>query len=201
VSRTVLLEPDGALATMRLAREHGNAINGPLADDLLQACGEAREDPAVRDAPARKKTVIEAFPSGGGGYVVATKRLGFGPGLVAGSALLIDYVLTITISIAAGTDAIFSFLPQAWHGFEVHSLKVTFAAVSIAGLMLLNLRGVKESILTLMPIFLVFLAMVRAIEWASTILTITGILGDVGRWQPGSGVVGQHLLEQRGDLL
>ncbi len=102
--------------------------------------------------------VIEAFPSGGGGYVVTTKRLGFGPGLVAGCALLIDYVLTITISIAAGTDAIFSFLPQAWHGFEVHSLKVTFAAVSIAGLMLLNLRGVKESILTLMPIFLVFLA-------------------------------------------
>src|SRR3989339_240980 len=54
--------------------------------------------------------IIEAFPSGGGGYIVASKLLGEKAGVVSGSALVIDYVLTITISVAAGADAIFSFL-------------------------------------------------------------------------------------------
>ena len=55
--------------------------------------------------------IIEAFPSGGGGYIVASKLLGEKAGVVSGSALVIDYVLTITMSIAAGADALFSFLP------------------------------------------------------------------------------------------
>src|SRR5689334_11723808 len=55
--------------------------------------------------------IIEQFPSGGGGYVVASKLLSPTAGVVSGSALLVDYVLTITISIASGADAIFSFLP------------------------------------------------------------------------------------------
>src|SRR5581483_10051826 len=55
--------------------------------------------------------IIEQFPTGGGGYLVATKLLGRYPGLVCGGALLVDYVLTISISIASGADAIFSFLP------------------------------------------------------------------------------------------
>ena len=59
--------------------------------------------------------IIEQFPSGGGGYLVASKILGGRVGVVAGSALLVDYVLTITISIAAGADAIFSFLSTSWH--------------------------------------------------------------------------------------
>src|SRR5664280_3361692 len=52
--------------------------------------------------------VVEHFPSGGGGYVVASKLLGPLPGVVSGSALVVDYVLTITISIASGVDAILS---------------------------------------------------------------------------------------------
>jgi amino acid transporter len=55
--------------------------------------------------------IIDAFPSGGGGYLVATKLIGPIPGLVSGSALLVDYILTVAISIASGADAIFSFLP------------------------------------------------------------------------------------------
>ena len=55
--------------------------------------------------------IIEEFPHGGGGYVVATKLLGERAGVVSGSALLVDYVLTIAISIAAAGDALFSFLP------------------------------------------------------------------------------------------
>src|ERR1700680_1735154 len=57
---------------------------------------------------------IDLFPSGGGGYLVATKLLGPYPGLISGSALVVDYVLTIAISIASGADAIFSFLPTPW---------------------------------------------------------------------------------------
>ena len=52
--------------------------------------------------------VIEQFPTGGGGYVVATKLLGRHAGVVSGCALLVDYVLTVTVSIAAGGDAVFS---------------------------------------------------------------------------------------------
>src|SRR4051812_30718759 len=57
--------------------------------------------------------IIEHFPAGGGGYVVASKLLGPRVGVLSGAALLVDYVLTITISIASGADAIFSFLPPS----------------------------------------------------------------------------------------
>src|SRR3989338_7274971 len=95
--------------------------------------------------------LIEVFPSGGGGYLVASKLLSPFFGMVSGSALLIDYVLTITVSIAAGADAAFSFIPV-----EYHYLKITFGIGCIMLLILLNLRGVKESILVLFPIFMVF---------------------------------------------
>src|ERR1700704_4022667 len=55
--------------------------------------------------------VIELFPNGGGGYKVATRLIGPYAGLVSGAALIVDYVLTISISIAAGADAVFSLLP------------------------------------------------------------------------------------------
>src|SRR6266571_5319055 len=54
--------------------------------------------------------VIEQFPHGGGGYVVATKLLGRQAGAVSGCALLVDYILTITVSVAAGGDAFFDLL-------------------------------------------------------------------------------------------
>lgn len=96
--------------------------------------------------------VIELFPKGGGGYRVATRLLGKNVGLVSGSALLIDYVLTISISIASGIDAIFSFLPIEWHGAKL------FIAILFVGLLaILNLRGMQESIKFLMPIFLGFI--------------------------------------------
>ncbi len=96
--------------------------------------------------------IIELFPTGGGGYLVATKLLGRYPGLVAGSALLVDYVLTITISIASGADAVFSFLPLAYQPYKLWA-----AALAIGLLIVLNLRGVKESVTVLVPIFLIFL--------------------------------------------
>src|SRR6202789_4537688 len=66
--------------------------------------------------------IIEHFPSGGGGYVVATKLLGPRFGVVSGGALLVDYVLTITTSIASGGDAIFSMVPRTWFGAEAMRL-------------------------------------------------------------------------------
>jgi Amino acid permease len=96
--------------------------------------------------------IIEQFPSGGGGYLVASKVLGGPAGVVAGSALLVDYVLTITISIAAGADAIFSFLPARWLSAE---LLVSMTGIGV--LTVMNLRGIKESVTSIAPIFGVFL--------------------------------------------
>jgi amino acid transporter len=96
--------------------------------------------------------VIDLFPNGGGGYRVATRLLGKHAGLVSGSALIIDYVLTISISIASGIDAIFSFLPEQYHG-----AKLILAILLVGFLAILNLRGMKESIKFLFPIFLGFI--------------------------------------------
>jgi len=95
--------------------------------------------------------IIERFPHGGGGYIVATHTLGPRIGVVSGNALLVDYMLTITVSIAACGDAIFSFLPVAWQPY-----KILFDLFLILLLIVLNLRGVKESVTFLAPIFIVF---------------------------------------------
>lgn len=97
--------------------------------------------------------IIRRFPHGGGGYVVSTALLGPYPGLVSGSALLVDYVLTITVSIAAAGDAIFSFLPHL-----AADWKLPAEAIMIVLLVVANIRGVKEPILALLPVFLLFLA-------------------------------------------
>jgi len=115
--------------------------------------------------------IIEHFPSGGGGYVVASKLLGAKFGVLSGSALLVDYILTISVSVAAGTDATFSFLPLSWQPW-----KLTVAVIVIGMLMLMNIRGVKESVAILAPIFILFL-----ITHAIIIFGTVGMhLGDVG---------------------
>jgi amino acid transporter len=96
--------------------------------------------------------IIEHFPSGGGGYIVATHTISDRAGVVSGSALLVDYMLTITVSIAACGEAIFSFLPSSFQQY-----KLGFACLLILILTVINLRGVKESVTVLAPIFLVFI--------------------------------------------
>jgi len=95
--------------------------------------------------------IIELFPGGGGGYLVASKLLSPTVGVVSGCALLVDYVLTIAISIASGADAIFSVLPPTWL-----SWKLPFTLAGTLFLTVLNLRGVKESVLLWVPVFFVF---------------------------------------------
>jgi amino acid transporter len=96
--------------------------------------------------------IIRRFPFGGGGYVVATELLGPRWGVISGSALLVDYVLTISVSIAGGADQVFSVLPPG-----AARWKLPLEAAVILLLILLNLRGVKESVAVLAPVFGMFL--------------------------------------------
>lgn len=96
--------------------------------------------------------IIELFPSGGGGYLVASKLLSPSIGMVSGCALLVDYVLTIVVSVASGADAVFSFLPPA---FLPYKLFAAFCVLLI--LIFMNMRGVKESVVPIVPIFLLFI--------------------------------------------
>ena len=75
--------------------------------------------------------VIELFPTGGGGYRVATSLIGPRAGLVSGAALIVDYVLTIAISVASGVDALFSLLPASFGAFKLGTeLALTVPATS-----------------------------------------------------------------------
>ncbi|MBI5541931.1 MAG: APC family permease [Bacteroidia bacterium] len=98
------------------------------------------------------RQIINLFPQGGGGYIVATKLISPTIGMISGSALLIDYMLTITLSISSGADAFFSFLPAEWHGY-----KLIFSFFILLVLVVLNLRGVKESVMLLTPVFIAFI--------------------------------------------
>src|SRR5262249_38925119 len=135
--------------------------------------------------------IIEHFPSGGGGYVVATKLLGEKFGVVSGSALLVDYVLTITVSVAAGGDAIFSMIPRSIFGAAataiasaaaatwadpVQRVKVVIEIASIGLLTVLNIRGVKESVQAILPIFMVFVVT----HGLLILLAIGGNMGALG---------------------
>ncbi|OGW41272.1 MAG: amino acid transporter [Nitrospirae bacterium GWD2_57_9] len=129
--------------------------------------------------------IIELFPTGGGGYLVASKLLSPSVGMVSGSALLIDYVLTITISVASGADALFSFLPPAWHPY-----KIEFAIAGVLVLTLMNMRGVRESVLPLVPIFLTFV-FTHAFIIVYALVMKAGNFGDVAR-ATGADLVQSH---------
>lgn len=85
------------------------------------------------------RQVIYAYPQGGGAYVVSKENLGVNAGLLAGGALLVDYILTVAVSISAGTDAITSAFPS------LHPYNVLIACGLVAVITILNLRGITES--------------------------------------------------------
>ncbi|UDM31841.1 APC family permease [Lentilactobacillus laojiaonis] len=98
--------------------------------------------------------IIHAYPSGGGAYVVASTNWGRGAGLVAGGSLLVDYMLTVAVSTTSATEAITSAIPS------LLSHQVLISCLIVVGIMLLNLRGMRESasFLTL-PVYL-FIVMI-----------------------------------------
>ena len=85
------------------------------------------------------RQTIKAYPSGGGAYVVAKENLGTIPGLIAGGSLLVDYILTVAVSVSAGTAAITSAVPA----LEPYRVYIALALVVVIALA--NLRGVRES--------------------------------------------------------
>ncbi len=97
--------------------------------------------------------VIDLFPSGGGGYKVSTVLVGPKWGLISGAALIVDYALTITTSVAAGIDALFSIYPFS------HAVRIGVMIFIIVLLIYLNLRGMKEAINILLPIFMSFVVL------------------------------------------
>jgi amino acid transporter len=100
------------------------------------------------------RQIIFAYPHGGGAYVVSKNNLGVNPGLIAGGSLLVDYILTVAVSVSAGTDAITSAFPT------LHDYNVEIAIVFVIFITLLNLRGVTESASILAyPVYLFVLAL------------------------------------------
>lgn len=132
--------------------------------------------------------IIEEFPSGGGGYLVASKVLGKPAGVISGSALLVDYVLTITTSIAAAGDALYGLLGpyvrefvEYLHNYKAlgwlptphDNLKLYCELLAIVLLIVLNLRGVRESVKALLPVFLLFLFTHALLIAGSLVLHLT----------------------------
>ncbi len=122
--------------------------------------------------------LIEHFPYSGGGYGVATKLLGPYFGLISGCALLVDYVLTITTSIASAIDQIFNVFPPSTQGW-----KLPVEVMLVGMLIILNLRGIKESINVIVPIFLLF------------VFTHLALMAGIIILHPGAAGVGAHVAE------
>ena len=116
------------------------------------------------------RQTIHAYPSGGGAYIVAKDNLGEMPALIAAASLLIDYVLTVAVSIAAGVAAITSAVPQ-WH---VNRVEMTLAFVIV--LMFGNLRGIRES------------GQIFAVPTYLFVVSLLGLIG-VGAWRAATGSI------------
>ncbi|PQP86517.1 APC family permease [Paenibacillus sp. AR247] len=100
------------------------------------------------------RQIIFAYPHGGGAYVVSKKNLGINPGLIAGGSLLVDYILTVAVSVSSGTDAITSAFPG------LHPYNVVIACALVILITILNLRGITESASILAyPVYLFVLAL------------------------------------------
>ncbi|PDY47951.1 APC family permease [Bacillus pseudomycoides] len=100
------------------------------------------------------RQIIFAYPHGGGAYVVSKENLGVNPGLIAGGSLLVDYILTVAVSVSAGTDALTSAFPS------LHAHNVVIAIIFVLFITILNLRGVTESASVLAyPVYLFVLAL------------------------------------------
>ncbi len=129
------------------------------------------------------RQTVEAYPSGGGAYIVAHDNLGVLPGLCAAGALLTDYVLTVAVSVSAGIAAIISAVPA----LEPNRVLLCVAAILI--ITLANLRGVRESGALFAPPVYLFVAIVLTMIAAGA---IRALLGTAGTAQPIGVVAASH---------
>jgi amino acid transporter len=120
------------------------------------------------------RQTIKAYPQGASSYIVASDNLGDLAGLVAASALLIDYVLTVAVSVSAGVAAITSIAPSLFDARVVISIAI------VAVLMVGNLRGIRESgSIFMAPTYLYLFAMIALIGWGLARQFVFGDLGTI----------------------
>ncbi|HET7627321.1 MAG TPA: APC family permease [Bacillales bacterium] len=130
------------------------------------------------------RQIIYAYPQGGGAYMVAKENLGMNFGLVAGGSLLIDYILTVAVSVSAGTDAITSAFPI------LHEHNIMIAVIIVVIITILNLRGLSESASILAyPVYLFVIALVVLIL-VGLFQVLTGHVSAVNHAAIGTPVMG-----------
>jgi amino acid transporter len=115
------------------------------------------------------RQTIAAYPNGGGSYTVAGENLGPVPGLLAGSALMVDYILEVAVGISAGVGALVSALPK----LQPHTLALCLAILAI--LTLINLRGARSSGAAFMaPTYLFIVCLLAVIAWGVAKVILSG---------------------------
>lgn len=130
------------------------------------------------------RQIIHAYPHGGGAYVVSSENLGKSAGLISGGSLLVDYMLTVAVSVSAGAEAIASAIPA------LYSHRVLIAVVIVLLLMLMNLRGLRESAGFLMLPVYSFIAIMTILIVVGLFKIVTGMAPMNATAQPGSFVPG-----------
>ena len=114
------------------------------------------------------RQIIHAYPHGGGAYVVSSENLGKNAGLIAGGSLLVDYMLTVAVSVSAGAEAITSAIP-ALYGHQV-----AISVVIVLVIMMMNLRGLRESASFLMVPVYTFVAVISILILYGLFQIVTG---------------------------
>ncbi|WP_172357024.1 APC family permease [Lactococcus insecticola] len=130
------------------------------------------------------RQIIHAYPQGGGAYVVSTENLGANAGLVAGGSLLVDYMLTVAVSVSAGADAITSAIPG------LHPYNLLISIILVLMLMFMNLRGLRESAGFLMVPVYTFVTMTVLLIIVGFLRVLTGDLSYNATSHVGSAVPG-----------
>lgn len=134
------------------------------------------------------RQIIRAYPSGGGAYVVATENWGTNAGLVAGGSLLVDYMLTVAVSVTSGTEAITSAIPSA------RPYAMTISVLIVLFIMTLNLRGMRESASFLtVPVYSFVVMMAILVGWG-TFNIVTGRIAFHGAAHIGDTVPGMSMI-------
>lgn len=114
------------------------------------------------------RQIIHAYPHGGGAYVVSSENLGKNAGLIAGGSLLVDYMLTVAVSVSAGAEAIASAIPA------LYNHRVLISVIIVLLLMLMNLRGLRESAGLLMTPVYSFIAVITILIVVGLVKIVTG---------------------------
>lgn len=130
------------------------------------------------------RQIIHAYPHGGGAYVVSSENLGKNAGLIAGGSLLVDYMLTVAVSVSAGAEAIASAIPSLYHH------RVAISVVIVLLLMLMNLRGLRESAGFLMLPVYSFIGVITLLIIVGLVKCLTGAAPIQATAQVGTAVPG-----------